>query len=270
MSFENALKTIDLTNTQKTIIKERYINLINENRHRTRMLSTFFHIARLSVTVGSILVPALLSILSQHPILYWLAWSLSLIVTISHGLISIFKIDKKYYLVHTVNEQLQSEGWQFLELSSKYSGYNTPTEPPTHQNQFPFFCAAIEKIRIKQIQEEYWKMKDKDHKDTIKTEEFMPPSPYKMTAESQAITKKLVSYLSSANIVSQNENTKNKAVIKEEEKPALTKQSGEGTRSRTTSSNSYLETLQERSSSDEETPSEKNRETKPMSVLSIV
>jgi len=268
MSFETTLKTINLTETQKSILKERYIDILKRNNRRTWILSIYFNTARFAVTVGSILVPALLSILSQHPDVYWLAWTLSLVVTICHGLISIFKIDKKYYLVHTVHEQLKSEGWQFLELSSKYSGYNTPTEPPTHSNQFVFFCAAIEKIRIKQVQEEYWKLKDKDHKDTIKTEEYMPPSPFKMTPESEALTKKLVSYLSSANVVSQNDNKQNKTLTTGGKGESSFRGGGEGARSKTSSRMDIVK--EESSSNDEEEESEEDRRAKPMSVLSIV
>jgi hypothetical protein len=54
-------------------------------------------------------------------------------------------------------EQLRSEGWQFLELSGRFSGFYTPRETPTHANQFLFFCHAVEKLKMKQVEEEYYK-----------------------------------------------------------------------------------------------------------------
>jgi hypothetical protein len=208
-ALEHTIKTIQLSETHRFILFDRYIRILKEYQHRIWYLTIAFNSARFIVTVGSILVPALLSILSQNQQIYWITWTCSLLVTISHGLISIFKIDKKYFLLHTVREQLLSEGWQYLELSCKYSGYFTPTEPPTHENQFVFFTAAIERLRIKHIQEEYLKLKDKEHKETIKRDEYMPESPFKNTPASQELTKKLLSYLSQPEIVSKNEYKKN-------------------------------------------------------------
>jgi hypothetical protein len=208
--FEHALATLTLPDTYKAIIVDRYILMLNENHRRIVFLTLFFHTARLIITAGSILVPALLSILTQHPEIYWVTWVCSLLVTICHGLVSIFKIDKKFYLLHTVNEKLISEGWQYLELSCKYSGYNTPTELPTHENQFVFFCAAIERLRMKHVQEEYFKLKDKQQKDSMKRDEFMPDSPFKHTLGTKEMSRKLISYLSSPDIGLQNENKHNK------------------------------------------------------------
>ena len=57
-------------------------------------------------------------------------------------------------------EQLRSEGWQFLELSGRYSGFYTPGTAPTHGNQFIYFCHAVEKIKMHQVEEEYFKLTD--------------------------------------------------------------------------------------------------------------
>jgi hypothetical protein len=54
-------------------------------------------------------------------------------------------------------EQLRSEGWQFLELSGRFSGFYTPKEKATHTNQFLYFCHAVEKLKMKQVEEEYYK-----------------------------------------------------------------------------------------------------------------
>jgi hypothetical protein len=205
--FERTLTTIELTETQKSILQERYVYVLHSIRRRTSLYSLYFHVARFVVTVGSLLVPALLSIQSDGETMYWITWTCSLLVTSCNGMIALFKIDKKYFLLHTIVEQLISEGWQYLELTGKYSGYNTPALPPTHQNQFVFFCAAIEKIKMKQIKEEYLKLedKDKDKKDPVKRDEYMPPTPFKPVEESAKtpvslnsdLTEKLLSFLSS-------------------------------------------------------------------------
>jgi hypothetical protein len=79
-------------------------------------------------------------------------------VTMCNALMALVKLDKRYYLVHTTLELLVSEGWQFLQLTGKYSGFHTQGVQPTHENQFIFFCQSVEKIRMRQVEEEYYKL----------------------------------------------------------------------------------------------------------------
>jgi hypothetical protein len=132
---------------------------------QTFRISIFFHSARCVITVGSLIVPALLSIqytngVNQNMAIYWTTWVLSLLVTVCNGLITLLKVDKHYYHLHTVREHLISDGWQYLGLTGKYSGFHTPGDTATHTNQFVYFCHSIEKIRMQQIQEEYYKVPD--------------------------------------------------------------------------------------------------------------
>jgi hypothetical protein len=83
---------------------------------------------------------------------------LSLLVTICNGILTLFKVDKKYYFLHTTLEQLKSEAWQYLYLTGKYGGYYSKGIIPTHENQYIFFCHNIEKIKLKQVEEEYYKL----------------------------------------------------------------------------------------------------------------
>jgi hypothetical protein len=133
---------------------------------RACRIAAFFHVSRTIITVGSLIVPALLSVqgpdaTSPHvATIYWSTWVISLLVTMCNALIAMIKLDKRYYLVHTTLELLISEGWQFLELTAKYSGFHTPGIAPTHENQFIFFCHAVEKIRMRQVEEEYYKLSE--------------------------------------------------------------------------------------------------------------
>ncbi len=127
---------------------------------RVFRIAAFFHASRAIVTIGSLIVPALLSIQytngsSTNLGIYWTTWVFSLLVTVCNGMMTLLKLDKTYYHLHTVYEQLVSDGWQYLELTGKYSGFHTPHHQPTHENQFIFFCHSVEKIRMQQIQEEY-------------------------------------------------------------------------------------------------------------------
>jgi hypothetical protein len=166
-SFKIALRNVNLTPLQQSILEQRYINVLAGMKRRCFLLSVYFNVSRFIVTVGSLIVPALLSIQYTGTTpgannasfeIYWATWVISLLVTTSNGVVNMFKIDKKYYFLHTTYEHLRSEGWQYLELSGKYSGFYSPHEKSTHENQFIFFCHSVEKIKMKQIEEEYYKL----------------------------------------------------------------------------------------------------------------
>ena len=162
---------VSLSALQKLILLERFIPLMNEYEQRCYFFAVMFHCTRFIITVGSLIVPALLSIQYSTPgqiagtsefsyQIYWVTWVISLLVTISNGVLTLFKVEKKYYLLHTNLEHLRSEGWQFIGLSGRYSGFYTPNDKPSHSNQFLFFCHTVEKIKMKQVEEEYFKIND--------------------------------------------------------------------------------------------------------------
>jgi hypothetical protein len=182
-----------LTQYQKLLLHARYVHVLDEFRARCSYYSWLFHCSRIIVTVGSLLVPALLSVQYSNSTIiqtasiesqvYWITWGISLLVTISNGILTLFKIDKKYYFLNTTYEQLKSEGWQYLELTGRYSGIlNKRKRAPTHANQFLYFCYAIEKIKMKQVEEEYFKLSEptahaKLCDNQAATPQIQPPNP---------------------------------------------------------------------------------------------
>jgi len=185
--FESAFLLLSLTPVQRTVVDNRFIPLVKHLRWRTWRTAAIFHGGRVIVTVGSLIVPALLSIQTAEPpgssaalAIYWSTWVVSLFVTICNALLTLFKIDKRYYYLHTCMEQLISDGWQYIELSGKYSGFNTPEATPTHANQFIFFCHAVEKIRMRQVEEEYFKLIDTPQQPPkTSIDSLLPPTPLK-------------------------------------------------------------------------------------------
>jgi len=142
-----------------------------------------FHSLRITITIGSLIVPAILSVqftgAQTSQSIYWIVWFLSLLVTISNALVTLMKVDKKYYTLNTVFHHIVSEGWLYIELSGKYSGYKTPGETPTHKNQFVFFCHSLEKIRMKQVEDEYFKLTEINNNANQTHDQLIPPTPLK-------------------------------------------------------------------------------------------
>lgn len=194
--LQQVLASITLSADKRVIFEERYIHLIEDSYDRCRHTACLFHTNRIVITIGSIIVPALLSIhytqsaTSVSELIYWVTWAVSLLVTISNGILTLFKYDKKYFLFHATYEQLRTEGWQYLSLTGHYSGDEpkhpdykrrnsilqvvTPHHPKTtHEIQFYKFMYKIEKIVMRQAQEQYIKLQDVNSA-TVKSEDGIP------------------------------------------------------------------------------------------------
>ncbi len=169
---ESTINTLTLNENSKAIIKERYLAVLGNYQRRACRYGRSFHSARVVVAVGSLLVPALLSIqyipgtgsagsgatTANAIVLYWITWVISLLVTVANGLATLMKVDKKYYFLNTLVEQLRSEGWQYVSLTGRYAG--SAVAQRTHEYQFIYFCHMIEKIKMHQVEEEYFKLTD--------------------------------------------------------------------------------------------------------------
>jgi len=183
--FEAALATVPLNELQRAVMQGRYIPLVTHLRSRTAQISFMFHTSRIIITVGSLIVPALLSIQgvsNTNVSIYWGTWIVSLFVTICNALLALFKFDKRYYYLHTVLEQMISEGWQYIELTGKYSIVHPPHTSSTHENQFVYFCHSVEKIRMRQVEEEYYKIAESQNQESqgkpqMKAIALIPPTP---------------------------------------------------------------------------------------------
>jgi hypothetical protein len=173
---DKMIDVLSLSASKKTLFQERYLNLLRDYKCRSSRYTISFHTLRIIVGVGSLLVPALLSIQQinvstdkctddrrqMEEALFWCAWVLSLLVTMSNGLFTLMKVDKKYYFIHTLLEQLRSEGWQFLTMTGRYGIYRVIDASGNidHDKGFPLFCYMVEKIKMHQVEEEYYKLTD--------------------------------------------------------------------------------------------------------------
>jgi hypothetical protein len=163
--FDIVFTNLAIHEACKHSLRSRYLRLLDEFHSRARRYSISFYVGHTVITFGSLMVPALMSIqyssnLTTHSqgILYWLTWVLSLLVTTFNAVLVLFKVDKKYYSLHTTLERLRSEGWQYVGLTGRYSGILTHnTQEPTHENQYKYFCHYVEKIKLKQVEDEYYK-----------------------------------------------------------------------------------------------------------------
>lgn len=147
----------DLTLQQRDTVKERYRFLMREYRYRCLWYSILFYFLRVTMTVGSILVPALLSLKASPEIgeiIYWSTVTISLAVTAANGLTTLFKLDKRFFMLHGVAEKIRSETWQYLALSGRYSGHYGGYKP-SHRNQYVYYMTYLERLRMRHVDDEF-------------------------------------------------------------------------------------------------------------------
>ena len=157
---EKVIDTLNLPdNANKELLKLRFLDEVEFYEKKRNYTRKYYNIFRFTVTTGSILLPAILSIGQMDPsklpknfdqITYWSSWSISLMVTISNGFLQLFSLDKNYFNYSLTVEQLKTEGWQFFGLSGKYEDYKKH-DMESYKN----FCKNIEGIKRKQIENEF-------------------------------------------------------------------------------------------------------------------
>ena len=153
------INSLELTSeTDKHILKSRFLYEVLNYDIRRNHTKKYYNGFRFVVTVGSIILPALLSIGQMDSeklpknfdqISYWSAWGISLTVTVCNGFLQLFSLDKNYFEFALTSEQLKTEGWQFFQLSGKYDDY------PDHKSAYRPFCKSIENIKKKQVEKEF-------------------------------------------------------------------------------------------------------------------
>ena len=157
--IESVIDNLNLDESQKIILKNRYVKVVNFYQRKAASSGQLYNIFRTLVTTGSLFIPALLSVQqigteALKNVIYWATWGLSLGVTTANGYIQLFKIDRYYYAYSMVAEKLKSEGWLYFQLSGKY-------ENSTHKKSFNSFCEKIEIIKMKQVNSDFSELGNK-------------------------------------------------------------------------------------------------------------
>lgn len=180
------LELIKISDQQRTILKYRYTDLHKKARDHSQKYSFYFNYGKMCIVVGTILIPALLSIeyVLNKELIFWITWSISLSVSILNGFFSLYKIDRNYYMSHTLIEEFCSEFWQYASLTGRYSGFYNQDQHPTHENQYVYFTNAIEKIQMRSIESSYGQLVDNLHMSNLHAvQSVVPPSVFKTDIE---------------------------------------------------------------------------------------
>jgi hypothetical protein len=141
-----------LDTLEKFLIRTRYVELLISMKRRAFYYSILFRSFRLIVTIGSLLVPALLSVqydtihevrcIGQH------GYYRSLFTT-SNGIFTLLKVDKSIILYILLwNSYIRRLAIFCINRRYGESGNLLPAGTVhTHHNMFQYFCHYVEKIK---------------------------------------------------------------------------------------------------------------------------
>lgn len=164
-SYKHAIKAVDekeLSDYNKILLKNRFLPMMNSMEVEAKRVNLLFTLFQIVTTLGSIVVPALLSIEEvsfeynttsfdierQSHNIFWLTWGISMAVTISNGFNQLLGLERKYILRNVSVSQIQKEGWSFLEKSGDVYGQ---LKHKTLNDIIHIFWKRVEKLRYEQI-----------------------------------------------------------------------------------------------------------------------
>jgi len=133
----------ELSPQAKAVARARVVTFATALRRRVHRLHWLYRAGRSAVTLGALLMPALTGLDSQRAApeaTFWLVWLLGLSTGASNAFLSLFGVDRKYFLLKEQLVRLESEAWLFLSLSGRYRAGEG------HQGQMQAFVEKCELI----------------------------------------------------------------------------------------------------------------------------
>ena len=147
---------------EKRFFKMRFNRMIKRLEEKTKRSSFWYYSLSGMVTIGSIIVPSLISIqdktfntnaekedLEKHANnIYWCIWAISISVTLSNAFIKLLSLDKTYITRNLRLNQFKSEAMKYLSGADVYN-------IPDREIRFRTLVKNIEIIKRQQVLEEF-------------------------------------------------------------------------------------------------------------------
>ena len=226
----DAVKEEELSDLNKILLKKRFIPMVGTMEIEAKRANFLYTICQTATTLGSIMVPALLSIEDQSIIfnstalqqsqqqhsMYWTTWGISLMVTISNAFTQLIGLEKKYIMRNIHVSQMKKEGWSFLQRSGDIYGLD---REKTHDKLIHIFFKRTENLRHEQIVNDlsFDKFDNLDDGDDIELVKVMSSNDTKTeTLKNKEITENTIS-VSGLETINQDNNQDNNQDAGDEE-----------------------------------------------------
>lgn len=121
------VKSVHLPETKKNLLLSRYVHIMEKIKHQFGCFSAWFTCSKTSLIIGNITIPSIMSIqalmnedATSRTVLFWVVWSLSVIIAIISSIMTFCSTQKKYNLFNQFNTKMQRELWAYLTLTGRY------------------------------------------------------------------------------------------------------------------------------------------------------
>jgi hypothetical protein len=169
--FQTHINELDeqaVTAEERVFIRARYLRSLRQLDQSAKRVTFWFYGLSSIVTVGSLLVPALISVQDRPTVsdandadrrnhenqVYWAVWGLSVAVTTANAIIKLMQLDRTSVTRVLRLNQLKGEGSLYLTGSGEYA------QTACRRERFRLFAANVERIKREQMLEEYTQHRD--------------------------------------------------------------------------------------------------------------
>ena len=174
--FIELIDQLELPDLNKQFMKSRWLDQLLWLERRSGGAKRWSTRIRLTIIVGGVLIPALVSLNFNNNQLGvtigWVTFGLSQVVAISAAVEEYFHFTDKYTQYRQTAECLKSEAWQFFQLSGTYKKY------PNHRKAYSTFAVRVEQFIQKDVQTfvEIAKEQEKEEQQQDNQEQVSPLS----------------------------------------------------------------------------------------------
>jgi hypothetical protein len=150
IGLKTAINSMGLTPIQLGIIKDRFLNIVEEAEKNRMITNILYYTLTNMVTIGGVVILAFISLQkfnfseTSTETFYWFSWVLTTVVTIANKLVYSLNLHKKFISSNQEIEKYYSEGWSFIEGIGLY-------KIGTIDEKVQLFYSRIEKIKAKTI-----------------------------------------------------------------------------------------------------------------------
>ncbi len=141
--LEEMIELLQITDTQKRFLRSRWHDQVKWMETKARQTQIRYYALRMTAIVGGVIVPALVGLNfsdAWNETVRAAAFVLGLLVAISVAVEEFFHYGERWRHYRSTVEMLKSEGWQFFQLSGRYSEYDR------HKDAYRKFADHVEQI----------------------------------------------------------------------------------------------------------------------------
>ena len=154
--------TSQFDDTKREFINLRYLRVVKNLEEGAKRSIFYYYLFSTIVTIGSILVPSLISIqdrafkhnaseyeLTEHSNnVYWIVWAISILVTLSNAFIKLLRFDQTCISRVLRLNQFRTEGILYVTKSDAYRHLS-------EDDRFDKFVKSVEKLKNLQLHQEF-------------------------------------------------------------------------------------------------------------------